>query len=239
MAQRDGTIAIQWSGDGIGLVMLDGKHWASVEWSEKRQQWCVEDVEGQCLRHTTSIHGQAASKEDAVSLAEAMIRDGRMPSPAEARAQANERRRIEREKRAKQPSEQKRQAQRHATDEAFQRSMEAESEEWGAQPFYEAFDDAFDLADPDLWKSNSFASLKPRLIVQVEAAITNLDHERIRAGMRRGWGRRQSVHKFSAVNKAKLDRALAIYRKLTGVEWAPKPSRWSQMTAALKQQGRL
>jgi hypothetical protein len=216
-----------------------GEHWASVEWSEKRQQWCVEDVEGRCLAHAASIRGQAASKEEAAWLAEAMIRDGRMPSPQEARAQAKERRRIEREKRAKQPSEQKRQAHRNATDEAFQRHMEAESEEWSAQPFYEAFDDAFDLADPDLWKSNSFASLKPRLIVQVEAAITNFDHERIRAGMRRGWGRGQSVHKFSAVNKAKLDRALAIYRKLTGAEWEPKPSRWAQATAALKQQGHL
>jgi hypothetical protein len=60
-----------------------------VEWSEKRKQWCIEDCEGRCLAHAASIRGQAASKEAAVSVTEAMIRDGRMPTLQEARAQAD------------------------------------------------------------------------------------------------------------------------------------------------------
>jgi hypothetical protein len=231
---RAGELTIAWQPSGlIGRVSLDGEHWASVEWSEKRQQWCIEDVEGRCLTHTASIRGMSASKEEAVALAEAMVRDGRMPTPAEAKAEADERRRLTREKRDRQPAEQKRQAQRDATEEAFRRHMDADYRERQAQPFYEAFDDAFDLGDPDLWKSNSFASLKPRLIIQVEAAITDLDHERIRAGMRRGWGRWQSVHKFSDASNAKLDRALAIYKKLTGAEWAPRLSKMSQRMAQI------
>jgi len=84
---RGGTLSVSWHAEGlIGRVSLDGVHWASVEWSEKRQAWCIEDVEGRCLTHTASIRGQAASKDEAVALAETMIRDGRMPSPEEARA---------------------------------------------------------------------------------------------------------------------------------------------------------
>jgi hypothetical protein len=81
---RAGAIAVAWSADGIGRVTLDGEHWASVEWSEKRQRWCIEDVEGRCLAHASSIRGMSASKEEAVALAEAMIRDGRMSSPDQA-----------------------------------------------------------------------------------------------------------------------------------------------------------
>jgi hypothetical protein len=92
--KRAGTLAISWGADGIGKVTVDGEHWASVEWSEKREQWCIEDVEGRCLRHSASIHGKAASKEEAVALAEVMIRDGRMPDPETARSQAQERRRA-------------------------------------------------------------------------------------------------------------------------------------------------
>jgi hypothetical protein len=46
-----------------------------------------------------------------------------------------------------------------------------------ATPFYEIFADAFDLADPDLWKSNSFAMVRPRLLTEVRAAIANLEYE--------------------------------------------------------------
>src|ERR1700677_335043 len=159
---RAGKLMIAWEPSGlIGRVELDGEHWASVEWSEKRQQWCIEDVEGRCLTHTASIRGRAPSKEEAVALAEAMIRDGRMPSPGEARADAEERRRVEREKRAKRPSEQKRKAEREAEREASRLRWETERAEEEALPLYETLDEAFDLADPDLWKSNSFAALKP------------------------------------------------------------------------------
>jgi hypothetical protein len=73
-------------------------------------------------------------------------------------------------------------------------------------------DEAFDLGDPDLWKSNSFAALKPRLIVHVEAVIASCEGSRPN-------------------REARIDRAKAIYRKLTGAEWAPRPSKMSQLKA--------
>jgi hypothetical protein len=79
-----------------------------------------------------------------------MVRDGRMPSPDVARAEAAERRRVEREKRDKRPSEQKRKAERAAEYEASHLAWEAESAEKKAQPLYETLDEAFVLADPDL-----------------------------------------------------------------------------------------
>jgi hypothetical protein len=79
---RQSPIAIAWILDGrIGRLTIGGELWAAVEWSEKRQQWCIEDAEGRCLTHRGSIHGAEASKEAAVALAESMIRDGRMPDP--------------------------------------------------------------------------------------------------------------------------------------------------------------
>ncbi len=72
---REGAIGISWSEvTGIGSVILDGVIFARVEWSKKRGQWCVEDAAGQCLRHVGSIKGQAASKDEAVALASAMVR---------------------------------------------------------------------------------------------------------------------------------------------------------------------
>jgi hypothetical protein len=52
--------------------------WAFVEWSEKRQQWCIEDSQGRCLTHAADLRGTADSKQGATELATAMIRDGRV-----------------------------------------------------------------------------------------------------------------------------------------------------------------
>lgn len=41
--------------------------------------------------------------------------------------------------------------------------------------FYEVLADAFDFAGPDLWKSNSFASLRPRLAIHVRHVIAKLE----------------------------------------------------------------
>jgi hypothetical protein len=160
---RTGTLAIEWSPDGlIGRVALDGVQWAAVEWSEQRQQWCVEDVEGRCLTHTASLRGQAASKEEAVSLAEATIRDGRMPSPAEAMAEAKERRRIAREKRNRQPAVESRKAKRKAAREAFNLAWEAKESEGEAQPLYETLDEAFDLSNHAIYGSRTASPLSSR-----------------------------------------------------------------------------
>jgi hypothetical protein len=107
-----------------------------------------------------------------------MIRDGRMPSPEKARAEAADRRRVEREKRAARPSEQKRRAEREAEIAASRRRWKARRREEEAQPLHELLADSFDLANPELSKSNTFASLKPRLIIHLEAVIAELEWNR-------------------------------------------------------------
>jgi hypothetical protein len=260
---RAGELTIAWQPSGlIGRVSLDGEHWASVEWSEKRQQWCIEDVEGRCLTYTASIRGQAASKEEAVALAEAMVRDGRMPTPDDARAEAKERRRTAgakkrkalldalagemtaRDGRAPTPrevlaesasrrraEEQKREEDREAEREASRLASEIEADERNAQPLYETLDEAFDLGDPELWRSNSFAALKPRLTIHVEAAIAQLTH---RVAYEDRHGGRNGIYRRGMATK--LDRAKAIYRKLTGAEWAPRLSKMSQALAQIAAQ---
>jgi hypothetical protein len=42
------------------------------------------------------------------------------------------------------------------------------------QPLYEALAEAFDFSDPDLWRSNSFASLRPRLVVWMHSVVLDL-----------------------------------------------------------------
>src|SRR5262249_52905997 len=123
------------------------------------------------------IHGQAAAKAEAVALTEQMVRDGTMPSPEEAARRRREERRREQEKRAKRPSEIRRKQERAERNRLFRESMEAESAANEAPPFFGLFAEAFDLADPDLWRGNSFAMLRPRLLIEARAFIAELERE--------------------------------------------------------------
>lgn len=203
---RDKPMAIAWDRQKLqGRLTVGGEYWAAVEWSQKHQCWCIEDVTGACLAHEDGIRGAAATEDAAVALAEAMIRDGRMPSPqeawrhrqesrwqalpeaereriraAEAAAKAEvERKRRAREKRARQPAVQRREAEKKGREAAFLRAWDAErrtrSAEAAAAPLYEVLNDIFDFADPELWKSNSFAALRPRLVIHVEAVVARLE----------------------------------------------------------------
>jgi hypothetical protein len=175
---RQSPIAIAWSDDGlIGGLRISGELWAAVDWSEKRQQWCIEDAEGRCLRHTASIRGATESKEAAVALAEAMIRDGRMPTPEQARAEHNERRRAAREKRQRQRAQIRKREEAGRHNDTMWNAYSLKYKEDEAQPLYEMLPEAFDFADPELWKSNSFASLRPRLVLHLKAAIASLEHD--------------------------------------------------------------
>jgi hypothetical protein len=159
----------------IGTLLVGGEEWGAVEWSEKRGVWCIEDAEGKCLRHASSIHGQAAGKEEAIALAEQMVRDGTLPTPEEAFVLRRQARKREREKRAKRPSEIRRAQEREEYGHLLDAWSHTGSDERKATPFYEIFAEAFDLADPDLWKSNSFAMVRPRLLIEVRAAIAKLE----------------------------------------------------------------
>jgi hypothetical protein len=108
-------------------LTVAGELWAEIEWSEKRGAWCVQDGEGRCLSHHSHIHGKVASKA-AISMAQDMIRDGRMPTPEAAKQNRDER--LERQhntpsaKRRREQREQQRKEQRllwHAEWETRQR----------------------------------------------------------------------------------------------------------------------
>ncbi len=214
MTDRSGAIAISWGGDGVGLigsVKLDGVTFARVEWSEKRGQWCIEDAAGQCLRHTASIKGQAAAKEEAVALAIAMVRDGRMPDPDTAHAEHRARAKAAKEKKAKQPAEIAKRAAKKALDDASTKSLhvewEAKEADKEAGPLYEALASAFDFADPALWQSNSFAMLRPRLVIHLRAVVAKLEQKL-------AYERRRSPNPFTMYATSAEDRKeLAAGRK--------------------------
>ena len=186
---RQKSIDIAWTSDKlIGYFMIDGELWAEVEWSEKRQRWCIQDAQGRCLKHVEHIHAQEVDREAAAALAKAMIRDGRLPDPKTARQsfEAGEKQRQqEREKRRQQRAQQpaqiaKREREREQEKQRLERSetrWDAEAKERREPPLYEVLADAFDFSDPDLWKSNSFASLRPRLIIHVRHVIAKLEDE--------------------------------------------------------------
>jgi hypothetical protein len=207
--RRQQPIKIEWIGL-IGRLLVDGESWGAVEWSEKRQAWCIEDAEGRCLSHHAHVHGEHKDKAGAVALAEAMIRDGRMPTPEQATEARKERLKLDRERRAKQPSEIKRRQAKAERDRLQRASWDADQEERDAEesePLYELVVDTFDLADPELWKSNSFARLRERLIVNVRAAIAELESNEER--LRRWW--REDGIDFDA----RLNRAREILKILT------------------------
>src|SRR5260370_40401440 len=97
-----------------------------------------------------------------------MIRDGRMPSPERAKKAREERL----DRRRQQPAAQRRRAQRQEQRKAWNTEWQKRRREDAEQPLYEMLSEVFDFADPELWKSNSFAAMRPRLIVHLEAGGT-------------------------------------------------------------------
>lgn len=178
--RREQPVRISWSGGSakIGSLYVGDEFWGAIEWSAKREAWCIEDAEGKCLRHVASIRAETSSRSKAETLAREMIRDGRLPTPERAKAEHNARRVAQAERRARQPAEIARKA---AKAEEMQKSMarwDLEYEEGEAKPLWEALHEVFNLADPDLWRSNSFAMLRPRLVLHLRAAIAAMEHER-------------------------------------------------------------
>jgi hypothetical protein len=180
--RRQGPVKVRWVPTGIAHLSIDGHLWSEVEWSEKRQAWCIQDAEGRCLTHTASIHAQTDSKAEALALAQQMIRDGRLPNPEDAKRARDERVARHRERRSRQPSEVARQQLRADEEKWTKAYYEAE---WNAhraedeEPFYELLADVFDLADPELWKRNSFARLRDRLVLSLQKEIADIERERL------------------------------------------------------------
>ena len=178
--RRAQPVSIQWTKDdgaAVGRLYVGGEVWGTIEWSEQRQAWCVEDAEGRCLSHVASIRGQASSKAKAVTLAREMIHDGRLPTPEQAKAENEASRAAQAERRARQPAVQARKRVR-AEEMAQQRARwDLEADERRAPPLWAALHEVFDFADPELWRSNSFAVLRPRLVVHLRAVVAKLEQE--------------------------------------------------------------
>lgn len=134
-------------------LYIDGQRWAIVEWGGPGR-WCIEDSQHLCLHHIEYAPGLRGTMKQAVALAEEMIRDGRMPSPEEAKRLADERR--------------EKQAQQH--------------DAWGhPERLYEPLADALELwiaGDPDISRSNSYRRLRDELIAIAEGAIGHFEQVR-------------------------------------------------------------
>jgi hypothetical protein len=175
-------VKIEWSKDGagVGRITVGSEYWGAVEWSERRQAWCIEDAEGRCLEHAESIHGQAPTKDEAVALALDMIRDGRLPSPEAAKAAEGTRREARAERRAKrnaQPAQQRRRERRDELSKLLSANYALKWQDEQAPALWEVMHEIFDFADPDLWRSNSFAMLRPRLILHLQAIVARLEYK--------------------------------------------------------------
>jgi hypothetical protein len=201
-ARRQGPINVKWDGmtGTIGRLYIDDEFWGAVEWSEKRKAWCIEDAEGRCLAHKESIHGKAPTKEEAVALAEQMIRDGRMPTPEDAEKAYKEVQAKKRKQRENQPSYKRRLAEKQESDRLYRIHSDAEWREREQPPFWEMMAEAFDFADPEIWKSNSFAMMRQRLIISVKDTIAKLEyHHDVLLGRTKSQKRLERARKLLAL----------------------------------------
>lgn len=110
-----------------------------------------------------------------------MIADGRMPTPEQAKAQYEEAAAKRKAQRDKQPSvirRRREQAERHKRErEHSEVRSDADWEERKQPPLWESLAEAFDFSDPDLWESNSFGSLRPRLVIWMRHVVAKLQGE--------------------------------------------------------------
>jgi hypothetical protein len=228
--RRQRPVEVKWLGAAegprtLGRIEIDGEHWGNVEWSDTREVWCIEDIWGACLRHTDHIRGQEASREAAVALAKEMIRDGRMPTPEEARAQgqaANAAREAKREARKALSDKPANVRARQRRKEKDERSRQLSQARWRAEerdddetPLWESIADAFDFSDPNLWRSNSFASLRPRLVIWMQRIVAELEEDLDHAAKRRHpWGGKPEPADFPKRRVARLAPKLARAREI-------------------------
>jgi hypothetical protein len=134
-------------------LYIDGARWAVVEWGGPGR-WCIEDDQGRCLTHAEDTRGTAPTLADAIELAEAMIRDDRMPSPEEAERLAEKRR---------EKQHQQRDAWEHP------------------ERLYEPLADALELwadRDPDFTRSNSYQRLHDELVAIAVGAVDHFEQVR-------------------------------------------------------------
>ena len=92
----------------------------------------------------------------------------------------------------------------------------------------ETLAEAFDFADPELWKSNSWAAMRPRLIVHQRAVVAKLESDLAyetepfamyaskEAGRQRRQARQAWCNRQAREIEAKLSRARVVLVALEG-----------------------
>ena len=60
---------------------------------------------------------------------------------------------------------------------AYTAVWEAEQQDKAQLPLLEAIAEAFDLTDPELWKSNSWAMMRPRLVIRQRMVVAALEKD--------------------------------------------------------------
>jgi hypothetical protein len=84
---------------------------------------------------------------------------------------------------------QKRKEQQDHSHQLFLARWHAEMRDNDATPLWECIADAFDFSDPNLWRSNSLASLRPRLVIWMRRVVATLEENLDRTAKRHHpWG---------------------------------------------------
>jgi hypothetical protein len=79
--------------------------------------------------------------------------------------------------------------ERERSDELRQADWDCRQLDRRQPELWESLADAFDFADPSLWRSNSFASLRPRLVIHLRHVVAKLERELDHDGKRhKPWG---------------------------------------------------
>jgi hypothetical protein len=218
-----------------GFVRIGGEVWAHIEWSEREQKWCIEDAYTMCVKH---IYGTLEDRDAAIALAQEMIRDGRIPCPEEAIRRGRRRdrglppdeelspeqqaeRKAKRERRANQPAQIRAREERAELDK-LERMLNRTDYEIRTQaeqqpPWYEILASLFELADPDLWKSNVFASMRPALAIRLEREVFKLEQHLVYESRWHGWRTKRKPDKARvAAASAAVERARQILQHLLG-----------------------
>lgn len=95
--RRSMPIDVQ-KGSSRAYLYINGTLWVEIDWSQERQAFCIQDCFGYCLSHVAHIvstipygggpltaSGLVDGMNNAIKVAEQMIRDGRMRTPEEAK----------------------------------------------------------------------------------------------------------------------------------------------------------
>jgi hypothetical protein len=201
-SRRQKPISVEKYADRVWHLTIDGKLWAAVEWSKNNLRFCIEDAEGRCLSHRDHVHGGDEDRTAAIALAKEMIRDGRMPTPEAAKKVREDRLERRRQTSSAKRRREQREQSRKEWHRLFEAENEAEERDEEATPLYEVVLNTLDLTDPELWRSNSFAALRERLILSVQYEIAKLE---------------MASYYEGRTNPERLNRASEILRLLTRV----------------------